>query len=53
MGKHEKLLLKVISGTSDAGIKFRHLCALLKDLGFEERTRGSHHIFRKESVPDV
>ncbi len=50
MGKHEKLLLKILSGTSDANIHFEDLCDLLKNLGFEERIRGSHHIFRKEGV---
>ncbi len=52
MGKYEKLLLQVISGTSDAGIRFGELCVLLKKLDFEERTRGSHHIFRKEGVAE-
>ena len=50
MGKHEKFLLKILSGTSDANIRFEHLCDLLRNLGFEERIRGSHHIFRKEGV---
>jgi predicted RNA binding protein YcfA (HicA-like mRNA interferase family) len=50
MGKYEKLLLKIISGTSDANINFDDLCSLLKNLRFEERIRGSHHIFRKEGV---
>lgn len=52
MGKHEKLLLKILSGTSDANIRFEDLCILLKTLGFEERIRGSHHIFRKEGVAE-
>lgn len=50
MRKHEKLLLKILSGTSDANIHFDDLCDLLKSFGFEVRTRGSHHIFRKEGV---
>ncbi len=50
MGKHEKLLLKILSGTSDANIQFNDLCNLLKDFGFEVRVRGSHHIFRKEGM---
>lgn len=50
MGKHEKLLLKILNGTSDTNINFKDLCNLLKNLGFEERIRGSHHIFRKEGV---
>jgi len=50
MAKHEKLLLKILSGSSDANIQFEHLCNLLKGLGFEVRVRGSHHIFRKEGI---
>ncbi len=50
MGKHEKLLLKILSGTSDENINFTDLCNLLKSLCFDIRIRGSHHIFRKEGV---
>jgi len=50
MGKHEKLLLKILSGTSDANIQFEVLCSLLKHLGFDMRIKGSHHMFRKEAV---
>lgn len=50
MGKHEKHLLKILSGTADANIRFDDLCDLLKNLCFESRIRGSHHIFRKEGI---
>ncbi len=50
MGKHEKLLLKILSGTSDANIRFDDLCNLLKSFGFEVRVKGSHHIFRKAGI---
>ncbi|MCL4456926.1 MAG: type II toxin-antitoxin system HicA family toxin [Nitrospirae bacterium] len=50
MGKHEKLLFKILTGTSDASIQFEDLCSLLKHLGFDMRIKGSHHIFRKEAV---
>ncbi len=53
MGKHEKLLLRIVSGTSDANIQFEELRSLLKSLGFEERTRGSHHIFSKSGVAEI
>jgi hypothetical protein len=53
MGRHDKLLLKILRGTSDATIPFTGLCALLHSLGFEERTRGSHHIFTREGVPEI
>ena len=48
MSEYEKLLFKVLRGTSDANISFNDLCGLVKKFGFEERTRGSHHVFRKE-----
>jgi len=53
MSRHEKLLLRVLRGTSDANIPFDGLRALLISLGFEERVRGSHHIFTHESVPEI
>jgi hypothetical protein len=52
MGKYEKLLFKVLRGTSDANISFSDLCGLVKKFGFEERTRGSHHVFRKEGIEE-
>ncbi len=52
MGKQEKLLRKVLEGRSDANIAFKDLHSLLLHLGFEERTKGSHHIFRKEGVEE-
>ena len=53
MGKHEKLLLKILRGTSDASIPFKGLCGLLGHLGFQERIRGSHHIYTKEGVEEI
>jgi hypothetical protein len=50
MCKYEKLLFKVLGGTSDANISFNDLRGLVKRFGFEERTRGSHHVFRKEGI---
>jgi predicted RNA binding protein YcfA (HicA-like mRNA interferase family) len=52
MGKHEKLILKILGGTSDANIPFEDLCGLLKHFDFEMRVKGSHHIFRKEGVAE-
>jgi predicted RNA binding protein YcfA (HicA-like mRNA interferase family) len=40
-------------GTSDANIPFADLCQLLHRLGFDERIRGSHPIFTKESVEEI
>ena len=50
MSKYEKLLLQILRGGSDANIPFDDLCHLLKKIGFDERIRGSHPIFRKEGI---
>ena len=50
MGKYSKLLLQVLRGLSDTNIEFGELCGLLKQLGFEMRVRGSHHIFTLNGV---
>lgn len=52
MGKYDKLLFQILRGTSDANIGFDDLCQLMFRLGFEERIRGSHHIFRKEGIEE-
>ena len=52
MGKYDKLILRIVRGSSDANISFDVLCKLLRHLGFEERTRGSHHIFRKSGIEE-
>ena len=52
MGKWDKLLDRVLRGTSDANISFDDLCGLLERLGFERRTRGSHNVFRRPGVAE-
>ena len=47
-----KTLQSVLSGTSDASIRFDDLCSLLDALGFEKRVKGSHHLFRKAGVEE-
>ena len=53
MSKFEKPVQKVLSGTSDKNIGFSELCNLLSGLGFEERVKGSHHIFTKEGIEEI
>lgn len=53
MTRLEKVLGRVLRGTSDANISFEELCQLLKTLGFEERIRGGHHIFTREGVEEI
>jgi len=52
MGKYDKLLIKILGGSSDANIQFDDLCNLLKRLGFQMRVSGSHHLFRKEQIEE-
>ena len=52
MGKVEKLLFQILKGASDANIRFGDVCHLLTSLGFEMRTKGSHHIFRMAGVEE-
>ena len=48
----KKTLRQVLSGTSDASIRFDDLCSLLESIGFAKRTKGSHNIFRKTGVEE-
>lgn len=52
MDKHKKLLLQILRGQADANIKFNDLRLFLLHLGFEERVKGSHHIFRKKDITE-
>jgi hypothetical protein len=52
MSKHDKLLLQILQGRSDANISFDDLRRLLLYLGFEERIRSSHHMFRKSGIEE-
>lgn len=53
MGKYEKLLQKILTGTSDNNINFTELRQLIKKLGFDERVKGDHYIFTKETVEEI
>lgn len=53
MSRYGKLLECILRGTSDANIPFAQMCQLLKKLEFEERIRGSHHIFTKDGIEEI
>ncbi len=53
MGKHEELRLRILQGKSDANVGFDELVRMFQWLGFEERTRGSHHILRRQGVREL
>ncbi len=50
MGQFEKLLSIVMSGLSDNNIRFRDLRSVLLEFGFDERIKGSHHIYTKDGI---
>ena len=43
--RDRRLLQTILDGRSDANVRFSELRRLLRNLGFEERIRGSHHLF--------
>jgi len=53
LDNHNKLLIRILQGSSDANIPFTDLCSLLRRLGFQERIRGDHHIFSKDNVEEI
>jgi hypothetical protein len=53
VGRYAKLLDHILSGRSDAGIRFSGLVSLLRHLGFAERTKGDHHIFTQDGIEEI
>lgn len=53
MSKHDDLYQFILMRRSDANVSFTALCQLLKQLGFDERIRGDHHIFTKDEVEEI
>lgn len=53
MSRPVKTLERVLSGSSDANIRFADLRGLLTALGFSERIRGGHHIFTRDGVAEI
>lgn len=43
----------MLQGTSDSNIRFADLCRLLKDFSFDERVKGSHHIFTRDGIDEI
>ncbi len=52
MSRYDKLIARLLQGDADTNMAFDDLCDLLQRLGFEMRTRGSHHIFRKSGIEE-
>jgi hypothetical protein len=53
MAKYDKLLDRILRGSSDANIPFSELCHLLNKFGFSERINGDHHIFTRNDIVEI
>jgi hypothetical protein len=53
MSQKTKFLEQVLSGRADANINFNQLLGLLRSFEFEERIKGSHHIFTRSGVGEI
>lgn len=46
-------MARVLGGTADRNIRFDDLRSVLLALGFEERVRGSHHVYTRSNVAEI
>lgn len=53
MSEQGKIFFRILRGASDGNIPFDGMRSLLLSIGFQERIRGSHHIFTKEGVEEI
>jgi predicted RNA binding protein YcfA (HicA-like mRNA interferase family) len=53
MASASRIRDRILLGSSDANIDFNDLIKLLIDLGFNERQKGSHHIFTQTGVDEI
>ena len=45
-----RLLRRILEGRSDANIRFSEFRRLLRNMGFVERIRGSHHTYKRPGL---
>jgi len=53
MPAHEKLYEYIMLRRGDANVPFDGLCRLLRELGFDQRVKGDHHIFAMTGVEEI
>jgi hypothetical protein len=53
MGKYNKLFTNILSGKNDQSIRFTELTHLLLAMNFNERIKGSHHIFYRNDIEEI
>ena len=52
MGKYQKIYAAILAGETK-NISFEELVTLLLKLGFQERVKGSHHIFYNKDIDEI
>ncbi len=53
MASLKKVFTSILSGRSDANIRFAQLGRILLTLGFSERITGGHHIFSRQNIVEI
>ena len=53
MTQKDKLIGKILSGTSDKNINFHDLARLLESFNFSCRIKGDHHIYYKDGIEEI
>ena len=53
MSSHDTTKQRILSGKANANIRFDDLRHLLKKLQFQERIKGSHHIFSRGGIREI
>jgi predicted RNA binding protein YcfA (HicA-like mRNA interferase family) len=51
--KYENLMQSILSGRQDRAFKFSDLTKLLRAMGFQERIKGSHHIYYRMGIEEI
>ena len=53
MSNIQKIIEKIVSGRSDNNIDFDAFRKFITEYGFQERIKGSHHIFSKNGIIEI
>ncbi|WP_345123460.1 hypothetical protein [Hymenobacter antarcticus] len=53
MSQRQKFLAQLLSAQNSSNLDFAALVNLLLFLGFEQRIRGSHHLFTKTVIEEI
>ena len=53
MTQRDKLIGRILSGTSDKNIDFNDLTRLLDSFNFSCRVKGDHHIYYKQGIEEI